>query len=212
MGKVYILQRGILELEIIAYRMMQGIDDRIARDENGLRRNVFCQQIGLRRARRRKIEVGDAARQTAVHLLRERRILIVRAQTSLDVADSRLMVISRKCTGKCRRRISVNEHDIRFFLRQDLVKAHHSPRRDIKKRLASRHDVEIMIRLDMEEVEHLIEHFAVLGGNGHYRFNRLRVLLELQDNRSHLDGLRTRAEDSHDLDLLLFHYKTSLMP
>ena len=209
--EVNVLERLLLEVEVIADRVVQCIDDRIARDEDGFRRDVLREQVGLRRARRRKVEVGDAARQAAVHLLRERRVLVVRTQAGLDVSDGRLVVVGSQCAGKRRRRVAVDEHDVRLLLRQDLVESHHGSRRDVEERLAGGHDVEIMIRLDMKEIEYLIEHLAMLCRDGHDRHDRIRMLLELEHDWCHLDCLRTRAEDRHDLDLLLFHCKTSLM-
>ena len=207
--EVDVLEGFLLEVKVIAHRVVQGIDDCVARDEDGLGRHILCEQIGLRRARRREVEVGDAACQAAVHLLGERRVLVVGAQARLDVADGRLMVIGSECAGECRRRVAVDEHDIRLLLRQDLVEAHHGARRDVKKCLAGRHDVEIMVRFDLEEIEYLIEHLAMLCRDGHDRQDGVRMLLELEHDWCHLDCLRARAEDRHDLDLLLFHCKTS---
>ena len=70
--EVDVLQQLVLECEIILHRVMQRIDDRIARDEDGLFRHVFRKQVRFARRRRREVQVCDAARELAVHFLRER--------------------------------------------------------------------------------------------------------------------------------------------
>ena len=59
------------------------------------------------------------------------------------------------------------------------------------------HDVQVIIRLDVENLEHLIEHFAVLSGNAHKGTEVFRVCLECLDQRGHFDGFRTCPENKH---------------
>ena len=68
-----------------------------------------------------------------------------------------------------------------------------------------------MIRLDMKEIQYLVEHLTMLCRNSHHRLNHVWMLLQFKHNGRHLDGFRTRAEHSHDLDFFLFHYKPLLI-
>ncbi len=210
MREINLLEQLILELKIIIHRMMQRIDNRIAGHEYALRRHGLAQQVLLARLRRSEVEISDATGQLAVHLLRERRIFVIRAQSGLDMANSRLMIVGSQRTGKRRRRIAMDEHDIRLSLGQDLVQALHRPRRDVEQRLPLRHDIEIIVRMDVEKRQNLVQHFAVLGRHRHDGLYLVGMLRELQHDRSHLDRLRTRPEDRHDFDFLLFHVLSSM--
>ena len=209
--EVHILQDFILEAKVILYRMMQRIDDRIARHEDLILWHVLGQQVLLGRSRRCEMQVGDAAGELAVHFLGERRVFVVRAQARLDVPHGRLMIVGCERARERRRRIAVYEHDIRLLLGQHFVEAVHGLARDVEERLPCRHDIEVIIRLDVEQMQHLIEHLAVLCCHGHHGDNRIRMLLQLQHDWCHLDRLRPRTEHGHDLDLLLFHPGSSLM-
>lgn len=55
-----------------------------------------------------------------------------------------------------------------------------------------------MVGHDVEHPQHLLEHLAVLARHADGRLELARTGLDLVDERAHLDGLRTRAEDKHD--------------
>ena len=51
-----------------------------------------------------------------------------------------------------------------------------------------------MVRSDVEQLQHLVEHLSVLRGHADTRFDALRATQRLND-RGHFDGLWARAED-----------------
>ena len=70
---------------------------------------------------------------------------------------------------------------------------------DVEKRLARLHDVEVVVGHHAERAEHLVEHLAMLTRDTHDDLEVLCAGLQLIHERTHLDGLRARAEDEHDL-------------
>ena len=112
------------------------------------------------------MDVGEHARDAAVHLLRPGVVLVERAQARLDVPDlaavveggeaPAIVVVVSPCTStqsgrSCSstgRRPSMHRRPSRRF--SDCAVLHH---------------VEVVIGLDPEEVEHLVEHLPVLAGD-----------------------------------------------
>ncbi|MNI81354.1 hypothetical protein D3C73_1379600 [compost metagenome] len=71
----------------------------------------------------------------------------------------------------------------------------HDGRADVRKILAGFHDVQIEIWLDGEQVEHLVEHFAVLACNADLCIEAL-VRRKCKNQRGHLDSFGPSAEDA----------------
>ena len=63
-----------------------------------------------------------------------------------------------------------------------------------------------MLGHDPEHRQHLIEHLAVLAGDGNDRLELVGAALQLQHERAHLDCLGPRPKDEHH-----FHHKTFLL-
>jgi hypothetical protein len=61
--------------------------------------------------------------------------------------------------------------------------------------------------VNLEKLQNLIEHLAMLGRNGHYGLDLFRMFFQFQYYRRHLDGLRSGSENSH----YLYHTKSSLI-
>ena len=68
---------------------------------------------------------------------------------------------------------------------------------DIVQVLSLLHNVEIIVRLHLEYLEHLVQHLAVLTGHTHNCLKIFRIFLELLHQRAHLDGLWPGSEDKH---------------
>ena len=95
----------------------------------------------------------------------------------------------------------MHQHNIRLFLLQHLIQAHHSPGGNIKQCLASGHNIQIIIWFNMKKIQYLIQHIAMLGSNSHYRLNLLRMFGQLQHYRSHFNCFRTGTKHSHYFNL-----------
>ena len=101
---------------------------------------------------------------------------MVRAKPRLHMPDRRLVVIGGKRPCKGRRRVAVNEDDIRRLLRQNRIEPAKRLCRDVKERLPRLHDIEVIVGLYLKEGEHLIEHLAVLCCDGDDRLDHLVLL------------------------------------
>ena len=70
-------------------------------------------------------------------------------------------------------------------------------RGDVGKVLVGGHDIEVEIGADGEQIEHLIEHLAVLGGDADAGNDALGFRQALDDH-GHLDGLGPRPENGQN--------------
>ena len=67
--------------------------------------------------------------------------------------------------------------------------------------LAGGHDVEVIVRGATEDLQHAVQHLAVLGGDAAEALD-LRPGGQLLHQGAHLDGLRPGAEDAHHTQLI----------
>lgn len=67
--------------------------------------------------------------------------------------------------------------------------------------LTRRHQVEILIGLESEQIHHLCHHLAMLTGE-HDSGGQCLASLERADHRSKLDGLRTGPQNDRDAGVI----------
>ena len=91
----------------------------------------------------------------------------------------------------------MDEDDIWSAGLQHGLEADEDARRQLMQCLSRSHEVEIVIGDDVEQLEDLIEHVAVLGCDTDDALNSLGGL-ECLDHRSHLDRLRAGPKDGED--------------
>ena len=89
----------------------------------------------------------------------------------------------------------MNEYDIRTALLKYVTESGEDTCSDIGEVLTLLHDVEVVVRGYIEDLEYLIEHFAMLTGDAHDGLELIGTLLELLDQWAHLDGLWTGSEN-----------------
>ena len=94
----------------------QGINTGITCDPNLLRRLPFINQILLTLLRGRKVIFTYDVNCLSIKFLRPRTIDIMRTKTSFYMSDRNLQVETSKRGSKTSRSISMNKHDIRFFI------------------------------------------------------------------------------------------------
>ena len=180
--------------------ILHGVDGRVAGDEdfahNGLTAQIF--RVG---PRRREVQIGDVADQRPVHFLREGRILVPCAKSCLNVADLDLMVEGCQRTGEGRGGVAVDQNEVGLRLLKHLLHAEQGLGRDRGERLALFHDIEVIIALEMENIHHGVQHFAVLAGQADDAFDAFAGLKRAHERR-HFDRLRPGAENGHDFDLI----------
>ena len=77
---------------------------------------------------------------------------------------------------------------------------------DIIKILPLLHDIEVIIWYNVKQLQHLVEHFTMLGSYANLNFKMLGNLLKSFYQRSHLYRFRTGAKNQHDS----FHHRLSI--
>ena len=175
-----------------------GVDHGVAGDENVALHGLALEVVGVV-CGRCEVQRGNAADERAVHLLREGRPAVVRAQTGLDMADGDLGVKRGERAGKRRRGVAVDKHDVRLHLTEHFAHPLKHARCDRGQILPLLHDVEIVVGTNAETVHDGVEHFPVLRRDAHDALD-LGMLLQLQHERRHFDRFRPRAENGHDFN------------
>ena len=199
--EIQCLQCRVTERKVITHGHVNGVYYRIAADQNAIGDLFTCQIVAIA-CGRCKMQIGNLADQLAVHLFRERRVFIVGAQTGFYMSDRDLVIKCCKCTGKGGRSVAMYQNDIRLGLFQHGIQTMQRLFGNGCKRLTLLHDIQIIVGLDIENIQHLIEHLTMLC---RYTDNALGMLVLLQcvDQRSHLNRFRTGAENGHDFNV--FH-------
>ena len=149
------------------------------------------------------MQIPDDAGNPPVHFLRKGRIQIARTQTRFDVPHPDPAVKCRHGGGHDRRRIPLDQDKVRILAPQDFIDAQDHPCRQLGQGLVRLHDVQIDVRLDMENPQHVVEHLPVLGRYAHPRAD-LRMLLHRAYDGRKLYGFGTRPEN----DQYLLHQTT----
>ena len=173
---------------------MQRINHRIACDKN-LAMHLLLQQILLRKRRRREIIGRDATRYLSVHLLRPRAIDVMCTQARLHMPHRDLLIEGgqrSRCRGRC---VAMHHYNVRLTHLEHIPHTRQHTRRDVRQVLSLLHDIEVKIRFHIKDVQHLVQHFAVLSCNTHDRLKITRTLLELLHQRAHLNSLWPCPED-----------------
>jgi len=175
-------------------REEERVDDRVARDEDALRRDPLLEQVLPVQFRGREVQCGQARRKHPVGLFGPGRVEVAGAQACLHVPNRDVVVEGGKGSAEGRGRVALDEDKVGFGLREEAVDGLDRPGGEAGQRLVPLHQVEVHVGLDAEGIEDLVEHLAVLGGDADLT-GEARIVLEREDDRGQLDGLGTRAED-----------------
>ena len=95
--------------------------------------------------------------------------------------------------------ISMNKDDIRLRFIQHIAQPKEYTGSHVVQVLTLLHDVQVIIRIHSENLQHLIQHLPMLPRYADYCLECFRMLLELLDQRAHLNGLRAGSENKHYL-------------
>ncbi|MNG93490.1 hypothetical protein D3C79_524590 [compost metagenome] len=172
----------------LAHHFQQRIDHRVARGVDVRAGDAFLEQVVTRVRGRCEVQRGDRASQATVAFFGPRRIQVVGAQAGFDVGNRDLLVVGREAGRQGRRRIAVDQDHIRLELCQDRLEPLQDCRGDIGQVLTWLHDVQVIVRRDLEQLQHLVEHLAVLAGHAYARLEAI-VLSQVEGQRCHFDGL-----------------------
>ena len=120
-------------------------------------------------------------------------------QPRLHMPYRNLVIKCRQRGSKCRSRISMYKHHIRFFSIQYIVKAMKDRPCHRIQRLSFFHNIQIIIRSNMKCIQNRIQHFSVLGRNTYDTVYLTFMPFHLLYDRSHLYSFRTGSENTHHL-------------
>lgn len=145
-------------------RLQKRVDHRIAGDDDAVGHEMFLHEVAARGLRRRVEMFGDEIDGAAVHLFRVRPLHVVGAQARFDMTDGNAFVEGgkRRCHG--RGGVAMDEHHIGRHFVIEAVDLFEDQGRERIQRMAGAHQLQIVVGLDGENLEHLVEHLAVLAG------------------------------------------------
>jgi hypothetical protein len=119
----------------------------------------------------------------------------VGTETCLNVTYRELLIEgSKSCSGRGSS-VAVYKDYISTTLLKHITHTIKDSGSDVSKILPLLHDIEVVIGLHFEDSEHLVEHLPVLTSDAYNGFKLVWTLLELLDQRAHLNGLWTSSED-----------------
>jgi len=177
--------------------LLQGIDDGVAGDADGTVGDGFVEQALACTLGGRKVQRRDATDDAAIHLFGPGGVDVAGAQACLDMADGHLLIKRREAGRHGGGGVAVHQQQVVAGALEDVAQAQEDVAGDVGEVLPRLHDVEVMVGADVEQVQHLVEHLTVLGGDAHLCLDG-RVGGQGVDDRCHLDGLGAGAENGKD--------------
>src|SRR5439155_7295672 len=145
-------------------------------------------------SRRREVQFSDLADDAAHELLRKRARADAGPKSSLHVGHGLLAKESRDGRGHRAGRVTLNDDHVWPFLIDHSSNSGNHRSHDVFRALIRAHHVEIMLGVKVEDLEDLVEHFAVLGGDADHRLN-IRTIPKLEHQWGELHRLRARSKD-----------------
>ena len=112
---------------------------------------------------RSEVQVGQPRGEHPVHLLGKGMVPVAGAQAGLDVARGDALEVGGEGRGEGRHGVALHQQDVGPQLAEQRRQPVEHPGRDARGRLARRHDLEIVVGGEREDIEHLVQHVAVLG-------------------------------------------------
>ena len=193
-----------LEGVIVPHCGFQSVDDGVAGDIDILLHTLPMEVCHICLGGS-KMQIGNIGGQGPVHLLREGGVFVKGTQPRFHMAHLHLGIERSQSRHKGGGSVAVDQHQIRLGLFQHIPQTAEGLDGDAHQGLGRLHDIQIVIRGDLESLQHLIQHFPVLGGDADNALHFFPALQFLHQRR-HFDGFRTGAENRHHFDLIhVFH-------
>ena len=186
------------DLAFAARNVFERVHYGVAGEVDLLRGNLLGLEGPGRPPRRNEVGFRHEIHDAAIHLLGEGMLEVARAEPRLDVPDAHPSVERREGGGHRRGRVALDEEPVRRLAREHVVETGEDARGERVGRLVGAHQVEVDVRREAEESEHLVEHFAMLRGRAEDH-GRTRLAAQAANDRSHLDGLGPCSDDDEQL-------------
>ena len=133
-----------------------------------------------------------------VDFLRKGPLSVTGSQSSLDVTKPDLVVERHHRCDEDAGRISLRQNPVGIDLAHNRVGRGKEAGGQLREALIGSHQIHLVVGRDLKEVEHLIQHLAMLPRRTDDRAHTIGISPQLLDNGRHLDRFRARAEDAED--------------
>ena len=120
------------------------------------------------------------------------------AESCFDVSEGDIAVEAGECGSEDGGGVALREDDIGFFVGECGVELDEESGGEFRERLVGLHDVQVNVGVDIEEMEHLVDEAAVLGGEEDAGAGG-GVSLEGLDDGGHFDEFRAGADAAEDV-------------
>ena len=164
----------------------QRVDHRIAGDMDARGITAFLEQRIGSCLRGSEIHVGDAGDDAAVHFFRPGMVNVTAAQTGLDMGDGDFAIISGEAGDHGGQSIAMDDDAVGLFGIERLAQFDDQLRRQPVQRLVRHHHVQVDVRHDAGDRQHLIQQAAMLRRHDDPRLDA-RLRPQRMDDREHLD-------------------------
>ena len=144
------------------------------------------------------MQIGDAANEQPVNLLRPRRVNVAGAQPRLDMRDRDVVIKGGERPGKGRGCVPLDDDPVGAPGGENPADPRQHRAGQIGEVLIGPHDVEVPVRPQLEEFEKLRQDFAVLAGRANPAVE-VGAAGQFPDDRRQLDGFGPGAEDKEQL-------------
>ena len=175
----------------------QGVDHGVAGGENAGLVHALGQQGVAGAGGGREVGGGEHPGELAVGLFRPGGKQVAGAQPRFHMAHRHLLVKGGQRGRQRGGGVAVHQDHVRLLGTDHVAQAEQNAGGDVVEILARRHDVQIVVRRDLEQRQHLIQHLAVLGGHAHPAVEAGGGAQGFHHWR-HFDGLRAGAEDTEN--------------
>ena len=179
-------------------RPQNRIDAGIAGQMDASRYYAFFQQSIDIRLGRNEMKGGQTRDHLAHRFFRERGREIVGPESRFDVANRNVFKKSGETGCECRNRIALDKHQIGTLSNQHGAQTGENTGGQAVQVLIVMHYRKIVIGANAEEIQRLVEQFAMLAGNADSHIE-VRGPSRSPDDRRHLNCFRPRAKDKKDL-------------
>ena len=175
-------------------RPEQGVDHRVPGHQHPVHGHALGEQVLRVPGGGTEVQSRQPGDESSVRLFRERGPLVACAEPGLHVRYRDALIEACESATQGGGRVALDEHPIRAERGDRSADPAHELSRQVGEALLRGHDVEVDVGLELELLEHLVEHLPVLAGRHHDALGATPSA-QLGHNRRKLDHLGAGTED-----------------
>ena len=177
---------------------MKSVDHRVAGDMYGGRVNVLAEQCVGSRLCWCEVQSGKAAHDLAVDLFGPGVVDVAATQAGFHVGDRYPAIVGGQGTGHRGGSVALHDDPIGpLVIKHPSDPGEQSGGQPVE-RLVGLHQIKIVVRRDARDLQHLIQHSAMLSGHADTAVEA-RVGIKRMNQREQLDRFGPGAEDGKNL-------------